>query len=132
MDVVTATSTTLRYYNVIEKDLPVILPLVLKPRVPFAMVSYAWGNEGEAAYARSLAGALPMCWVDVQMLALGSSVPRVTSHVAATSHLLVVCLSARYLASRNCVLELVSTTQGGPGALDSGRRRRARPDFAVV
>lgn len=60
MDVLDAASTTLRYYNVTEKDLPVILSLVLKPRVPFAMVSYTWGNDGEGNFARSLASVLPM------------------------------------------------------------------------
>lgn len=60
MDALGSASTTLRYYNVTDKDLPVMLPLVLRPRVPFAMVSYTWGNEGEAVFPRSLAAALPM------------------------------------------------------------------------
>lgn len=88
-----------------------VLPLLLDQYAPLAMVSYCWNPEYSAEIARSLATALPNCWVDIQMLSSGNNVPQTTASVAATSHLMVIFLSRQYLESQNCCIELVNAVK---------------------
>lgn len=97
---------SLRYYDITRRDVPTVLPLVVKPRVPFAMVSYQWNSMAE--FSRSLAAALPQGWVDVQMLSAGTNLTRATSYVAANCFYLVIVASGEYMKSQNCMVELIA------------------------
>ena len=88
-----------------EKDLPSSLALVLRTPAPMLMLSYTW----KAPYvdvARSLAAAVPNTWVDVQTLASGVEIPAVTAAVSRWAYAQVVFMSADYLQSPACLLEL--------------------------
>ena len=86
--------------------LPTVLPLVLSRAAPLVMVSYPWrGTHGAKDVARSLAASAPNCWIDVQMLASGTSVAAVTGAVSRWAYALVVVMSDVYLESQACLLE---------------------------
>jgi hypothetical protein len=101
---------TLPYHGSDLGHLPSVLPLVLDQHKPFCMVSYKWGRGSDLA--RSLASALPNCWIDVQLLSSGTPLPFAISGVARTAHLLVIMLCPSYLTSANCCIELASAPWG--------------------
>ena len=99
-----------RLLNLPAGGLTAVLPLFLKPQDPLAMVSYGWSDERPAnvVMARSIAHALPDCWIDVRWLAPGVVVAKETILAARSSYCLVVMLSAYFLTRPACLLELVA------------------------
>ena len=71
--------------------------------------SYAWNiPRADKQRARVIAHLLPDCWLDVQTLTMGASVPEVIQQQAVWSRCLVVYGTRHYFASKNCLRELLS------------------------
>ena len=71
--------------------------------------SYAWNfPSADNQRARVIAHLLPDCWLDVQALTLGASVPDVIEKQAVWARCLVVYGTWHYFTSKNCLRELLS------------------------
>ena len=90
-----------------EGSLPTLLPVLLDPTVPRFMVSYSWVG-GFQTTARTLARALPECWLDTRQLLSGDHIPTETTTIAAHTSCLILFLTPSYLLSPNCCAEIVA------------------------
>jgi hypothetical protein len=78
--------------NDVASTTPDLLCCVVRGAPPLPLPSYH-----RRLLARSLASALPNCWIDTQMMASGTRVSSATTQVAAGCHILIVVLSKEYL-----------------------------------
>ena len=90
--------------------LSAILPSFLLARDSFAMVSYGWdeANPKNVTLARSLAHALPGCWIDVKWLAPGMVVAHETIAAAKSCFCLIFIITPYFLTRPACLLELAA------------------------
>ena len=87
-------------------SLPLLLPVLLAPTVPRFMVSYSWVGKFKTT-ARTLARAVPDCWLDTRHIVSPGHIPRASTSVATHCSGLLLLLTPSYLSSPNCCAEIV-------------------------